>query len=190
MWLASLSTCKMTLRTSAKVLCSVINRAGIYYWSASVWSLLADLLTPVLFSNEKCLHVCSPGKQFGNLTWFQVSLQTSPHWQPWSRPLPPLSPAPSRFIKRFCQSSGTFWANLADLWVGGQSTRELQLRLRGTRMGQAEFCPHVQRSLRIPSLRAQSMECQYFQKKCNQPRFLQPHLAKRAVLCEHKKTGF
>lgn len=161
-------------------LCSVINRAGIYYWSASVWGLLADLLTPVLFSNENFLHVCSPRKQFGNLTWFQVSLQTSPHWQPWSHPLPPPSPAPSRFIKRFCQSSGTFWANPADLWVCGQSTRELQLRSGEPGWVRLSFALSVLSEFPASEL---SQWMPIFPEKCNQPRFL--HL--KALFCAHTK---
>lgn len=113
----SSSTCKMTLRTYAGVLYSVINRARIYHWSASAQGLLTDLLTPILLPNEKCLQVSSPRKHsawgahlvsrfLANLPQLVALLPSLAH----------TPPAPRRFIKRFCESSGTVRASLADEW--------------------------------------------------------------------------
>lgn len=150
--------------------------------------MLADLLTPVLFSNENRPHLCSPRKQFGNLTWLHVSIQTSSHWQPWSCPLPPPpSPAPSRFIKRFCQSSGTFRASLADLWVCGQSTRELQLQL-GDPDGSARVLPLHSVAFQNSQPQSSVRGCLYFQKNVTNQDF-HSHIQPRMLFCAHTQKG-
>lgn len=125
------------------------------------------------------------GNSLGTSPGFRFPCKPPHTGSPGPIPCLPRSPAPSRFIKRFCQSSGTFWANPADLWVCGQSTREPQLRSGEPGWVRLSFALGVLSEFPASEL---SQWMPIFPEKCNQPRFLQPHL--KALFCAHTKRQY